>query len=245
VLSAHPGVPLLERQPRSPVVRNFYPYPWQYVHFSSFYFAMLGTDGIASGRQAEIAVCNENVFELSFVRMCDITIQSTALGRAPNLTYQGIVYLLQCRIDQKPSCILVSDLLTTIERSAMNKEDIMECAFSIRPYLTNLLGTEAEEIERNLASLLERADYGEKVDHLILHLLRQHMSTREWARRYIGKHLRDYQQTGGNSGLVRASAKYFCPHCGYSWVQQFAGERPPLCKKHGPSLIPVVTVKKE
>ena len=60
-------------------------------------------------------------------------------------------------------------------------EDVLEAARVIRPYLPNLLGAEAETVERALAELLARAESGEAVDNQILELLAEYDATREWA----------------------------------------------------------------
>lgn len=121
----------------------------------------------------------------------------------------------------------------------MESVDIVECAWAIQPYLTDLLAVNATTVEQELARLLTSASAGQKVDNLILAALSQHTPTREWARRYLQgdadpsgtpKDLRDYSQPPGVASPVTASGpRYVCPKCGQKWIRRAAGQTPPPC----------------
>ena len=60
-------------------------------------------------------------------------------------------------------------------------ERIMEAARSIRPYLDDLIGAQAEEVDGQLAALLERGRAGDDVDDVIIDLLTGSPRTRDWS----------------------------------------------------------------
>jgi hypothetical protein len=64
-------------------------------------------------------------------------------------------------------------------------KDVLEAARVIRLYLPDLLGAEAETVDRALAELLAKAESGEAVDNQILELLAERDSTREWTRQFL------------------------------------------------------------
>jgi hypothetical protein len=120
--------------------------------------------------------------------------------------------------------------------------DVHRCAHEMRPYLNELLGSDAPVVDDALADLIKRADADEKVDNLMLEVFGRHKATREWARRYlqgdedpadIMKDLRQYIPPPGGSLPVPASgSKYRCPKGDFQWAQQFLGQSPPLCPTH-------------
>jgi hypothetical protein len=117
-------------------------------------------------------------------------------------------------------------------------EDVLEGTRSIRPYLPDLLGTEAEEVDRQLAELLEKANTEQKVDQQILEILKSRPKTRNWMAEFLSpkQQSKGWQQLPGSSGAVSAR-KYVCPQGDYVWYRRSAGILVPSCPTHG-NLIP-------
>lgn len=125
-------------------------------------------------------------------------------------------------------------------------EVILEGARTIRSYLPELVGAEAETIDSQLASLLARSEKEEKTDNLILDLLAQHKATKKWMRDYLNAAsptarldvLRAYSRPGGDPSPIPAQ-RYVCPvDANVVWFKQFEGEEILICKDHGCQLVP-------
>lgn len=119
-----------------------------------------------------------------------------------------------------------------------DSEDVLECARSIRPYLLELLGAEAETVDRQLADLLALSTTRTPVTTKILELLKSHPKTRQWAAEFLapqqmskGLELRGYQRLPGSSAAVSAP-KYVCPQGDYVWYQRSMGIAIPSCPSH-------------
>jgi hypothetical protein len=94
-----------------------------------------------------------------------------------------------------------------------DSEGVLECARSIRPFLPKLLGTEAGQIDRQLAELLEQAKTSQQVDTQILELLKSSTITQQWAAEFLSPELTSkggYQSLPGYSSAQKLS-KYICP----------------------------------
>jgi hypothetical protein len=127
---------------------------------------------------------------------------------------------------------------------------VRACATAIRPYLPDLVGLGWEDVDRELADLLEPWRSGLVRDADIVNVLERHERTRTWSRRFLGDDALSetaattrgrYAPMAGTNAL-RAPV-YVCPACGYRWVQQDAEERVPRCSvdvEH-PPLAPVKT----
>ena len=121
--------------------------------------------------------------------------------------------------------------------------DILDAARSIRPYLSQLLTpAEAEVIDQQLADLLAQANSGQPVDNLILELLSEHDSIREWLSGFLQdkqepEHLRSWSPLPGQGSMVNA-AKFVCPQGDYTWYRARVGIEPPPCPTHNVPLDP-------
>lgn len=129
-------------------------------------------------------------------------------------------------------------------------ERIMEVARSIRPYLDDLIGAHAEEIDGQLAMLLERGRAGDEVDDAIIDLLNGSPRTRDWSASMLGDpdlrppELQTVTEKVGTqpgfSGLANAygggvvsAAKFVCPVDGaYAWWRPAVGRPVPNCPDH-------------
>lgn len=123
-------------------------------------------------------------------------------------------------------------------------EDVLEAARVIRPYLPNLLGAEAETVDRALSELLARAESGEAVDNSILELLAERDATREWANQYLKDKMpppvmRSFDPLAGSVSVIDANT-FVCevPGCPRIWYRPKAGIEPPPCQEHQISLVP-------
>lgn len=123
-------------------------------------------------------------------------------------------------------------------------EDVLEAARIIRLYLPNLLGAEAETVDRALAELLVRAESGEAVDNQILELLAESNATREWTRQFLIDKIpppvmRSYDPLAGSVSVIDANT-FVCqvPGCPQIWYRPKAGIDPPLCQEHKIPLVP-------
>lgn len=118
-------------------------------------------------------------------------------------------------------------------------EDVLEGARSIRPYLPELLRSEAEQVDQQLADLLKKAKAGQQVDQQILELLKSHRKTHDWMAVFLSpkQASKGYQRLPGNIGAVSAQ-KFVCPEGDYVWYRRTARTPVPSCPNHG-ELIPV------
>lgn len=112
-------------------------------------------------------------------------------------------------------------------------EELLECSRSIRPYLLELLGAEAEAFDLQLADLLAQAKAGESVDTKILELLKSHPKTRNWAAEFLApKQIpKGFERLPGSSDAV-AAQKFVCPEGDYVWYRRSVGVPIPICPTH-------------
>jgi hypothetical protein len=64
-------------------------------------------------------------------------------------------------------------------------EDVLKGARTIRPFLPDLLGREAELVDQQLAELLGQAEAGQQADQQILEILESHPKTRSWIAEFL------------------------------------------------------------
>lgn len=126
----------------------------------------------------------------------------------------------------------------------MTPEDILEAAQIIRLYLPDLLGPEADTVDRTLATLITRAEAGGAVDNQILALLAERDATREWSRQFFQDKIpppviRSYAPLEGSISRINAKT-FICPvpNCPTTWYSPKAGMPPPLCPDHNQPLVP-------
>ncbi len=117
-------------------------------------------------------------------------------------------------------------------------EDVLECARLIRPELEELLGPEAEQVDRQIADLLAQANTGQQVDDQILNLLKRDEETYYWMAEFLSQPLesRGFQRLPGR-GAVGQAHKYVCPLGNdYTWYRRGA-EPIKTCPTHHVALV--------
>ncbi|MFM7427783.1 MAG: hypothetical protein ACKO7W_22750 [Elainella sp.] len=112
-------------------------------------------------------------------------------------------------------------------------EDILEGARTIRFFLPDLLGTEAEAVDQQLAELLGQAKAGQQADQQILEILKGHPETYRWIAEFLSSE--PDPKSPRLPGLPNAvsAPKYVCPEGDYSWFQRSIGIPVPSCPTHG------------
>lgn len=120
-------------------------------------------------------------------------------------------------------------------------EAILKGARAIRPHLAELLGAEAEGVDRALARLLAEAEEGRKVDSNILDLLARRDATRVWMEEFLEgaegrtaaapQRVRGYSPPPGRADPI-AAQRYVCPNGDYEWYRQRVGTPVPECPTH-------------
>lgn len=123
-----------------------------------------------------------------------------------------------------------------------NDESVLKAARAIRPELKKLISENAEELDQQLAGLLEAAEQGELVTNRILQDLRGAPATREWLKKFLKeeemattRNVR-FEPPLGDPGVIGAT-KYVCPRGDYTWYQMSAGSTVPKCPTHAVTLV--------
>jgi hypothetical protein len=113
----------------------------------------------------------------------------------------------------------------------MEEQEVLQVARAIRPRLPELIGNDAEKVDRQLEELLKRAGAGEPVKVSVLKVLRQREGTREWANSLlkVPPSYRSYQQLPGRK-QVPTVPRYVCPEGhGDPWYRFSVAEEIPRC----------------
>lgn len=118
---------------------------------------------------------------------------------------------------------------------------VLEAARTLRPSLTQLLGSEAAQaVDFQLAQRLNQTDLDEntQVDHL-LEILTSHTETQTWWHDFLENNTAIQKSYSGLAGdpALQAATKYVCPHNDYTWYREDSGPIP-LCLTHLIALIP-------
>lgn len=111
---------------------------------------------------------------------------------------------------------------------------MLDAAQAIRPHLPDLVGQEAERVDRELQRLLTQAQTGATVKIDILRLLSQRDATRRWANDLlkVPQQDRSYERPPGKVQQVTVP-KYVCPKGdGRPWYRFSVGDQVPICSKH-------------
>jgi hypothetical protein len=131
----------------------------------------------------------------------------------------------------------------------MDEQGIVEAARAIRPYLRELVGPAAGELDGKVARLLNDGPEGAVDPVALWELLDATAATRA----FVGAVLDDaphyrppaaqfdirrsvYQKPPGEMNPVLYLAKYVCPHGDCAWYQLSSAASPPPCPTHGPGL---------
>jgi hypothetical protein len=126
----------------------------------------------------------------------------------------------------------------------------MEVARSIRPYLDDLVGGRARDVDGQVVALLRRGRAGEDVDDAIIDLLNGSPGTRDWAASVLADRelrppeLQNFAERAGEQpgysplanpygGGVVSAPKFVCPVDGlYVWWRSAVGRPIPYCPDH-------------
>jgi hypothetical protein len=121
----------------------------------------------------------------------------------------------------------------------MSQLNILEAAKTIRQFLPTLLGSEASEVDQQLADLIIRCQAGETLENQITSLLASHNDTKRWmlehkevfstnATRGLGG-----EQNHQLPGVAFVSApRYVCPEGDYIWHHIDSSDPIPICPTH-------------
>ena len=118
---------------------------------------------------------------------------------------------------------------------------VLEAARTLRPNLTQLLGSEAAQaVDFQLAQRLNQTDLDEntQVDHL-LEILTSHTETQTWWYDFLENNTAIQKSYSGLAGdpALQSTTKYVCPHHDYTWYRE-DNSPIPLCPTHLIDLIP-------
>jgi hypothetical protein len=122
---------------------------------------------------------------------------------------------------------------------AFKPEDVLDGARSIRPFLQELLGDDAVQVDGQLAELLAQAKAGQQVHEQILELLKSYPDTYNWIAEFLSEKQvsKGFEKLAGQSQAISAQ-KYICPEGDdYTWYRRVIGTTIPICPTHGVLLI--------
>lgn len=122
---------------------------------------------------------------------------------------------------------------------AFTPEDILEGGRSIRPFLPELLGNDAVQVDNQLAELLAQAKAEQQVDQQILEILKSYPDTRDWMAEFLSEQQvsKGFEALPGKGQPISAP-KYICPEGDYVWYRRVVGATIPTCPTHGVLLVP-------
>ncbi|PSN14178.1 hypothetical protein C7293_12765 [filamentous cyanobacterium CCT1] len=114
-------------------------------------------------------------------------------------------------------------------------DELLEAAKTIRPFLPDLLGQNAEEMDHQLAELITRCQAGEPQENQIAALLAHEAPTREWMAEFLStdqalKGTRGWERLPGIS--APGAPKYACPKGDYIWYRLDVSDLIPSCPTH-------------
>ncbi|MHC0066939.1 hypothetical protein ACWATR_29185 [Nostoc sp. UIC 10890] len=119
-------------------------------------------------------------------------------------------------------------------------EDILEGTRLIRPFLPELLGDDAVQVDRQLSELLAQAKAGQQVHDQIFEILKSYPDTDDWMAEFLSEKpiTKGFDPLPGKGQPISAS-KYRCPQGDdYSWYRRSVGTAIPNCPTHNVPLIP-------
>jgi hypothetical protein len=113
-------------------------------------------------------------------------------------------------------------------------------ARAIRPHLRDLLGDQADDVDGDLARLLERSEKGRAVKPDVLRVIDRHEATREWADRLLAVGYGDLAVPETGPVQYIPPSRWVCPRfaeCGTEFLRYSAGELVPPCPVHAIDLV--------
>ncbi|MDZ8263545.1 hypothetical protein [Nostoc sp. ChiQUE01b] len=122
---------------------------------------------------------------------------------------------------------------------AFKPEGVLDCARSIRPFLQELLGDDAVQVDGQLAELLAQAKAGQQVHEQILELLKSYPNTYNWIVEFLSEKQvsKGFEKLAGQAQAISAQ-KYICPQGDdYIWYRRVIGATIPICPTHSVLLI--------
>jgi hypothetical protein len=117
---------------------------------------------------------------------------------------------------------------------------ILDAARSIRPYLPQLAGASAKNLDSSLVTLLEHAGDDPQTALKVLECLKHNQATETWTAEFLNhgqpadvaamveKGIQDLPGLGGNVSAL----KYVCPSGDYIWYRRAVGQQIPQCPTH-------------
>jgi hypothetical protein len=116
----------------------------------------------------------------------------------------------------------------------MQEQEVLDAAQAIRPHLPDLIGQDAEQVDRELQRLLTKAETGATVKIDVLKVLSQRDATRQWANKLLKVPQPDRSYEGPPGKVQRVTVpKYVCPKGdGTPWYRFSVGDRVPTCSNH-------------
>jgi len=123
----------------------------------------------------------------------------------------------------------------------MDERLALRVARAIRPYLPDLLGDQADQVDGDLALLLKRSAEGHEVEPDVMRVIGRHEETREWTDRLLAVAHGDraYAPAAGPVQYIPAS-RWVCPcfaECGTEFLRYSSGEMVPPCPVHAVELV--------
>jgi hypothetical protein len=131
-------------------------------------------------------------------------------------------------------------------RGLVVDQAILDAARAIRPFLAELVGLAAEDIDRELARLLEQAASGVDVENRIVELVSQQAATREWTAAFLQEGQppslraseRGFRRLPGTASTI-SPLVFACPIGDYVWYRPSVGSLVPACPTHSLALVPM------
>jgi hypothetical protein len=133
-------------------------------------------------------------------------------------------------------------------------DGVLESARAIRPYLEDLVGPGAHELDERIAGLLAAAARGEDVSTDLWTLLESDEATSAFLEAVLAdapvyrppavqpdfrrRSDRTYQPLAGDVAPVMHAGKFACPRGDYVWYRPAVGVPVPSCPTHGLRLGP-------
>lgn len=131
----------------------------------------------------------------------------------------------------------------------MDETGILEAARAVRPYLSELVGPGAGELDGRIAALLNEGASGTAVPDALRQLLDADAATRIFLEDVLGDapdyrppavqfdiRRTGYQKPPGAMNPVLHLGKYVCPGGDWVWYRLSATAAVPPCPTHGPGL---------